>query len=394
MSRWPHEALGRVATIERDAIQPSDIRDETLYVGLEHIVSGGTLLPAQTVSNGDLASTKFQFTSAHILYGKLRPYLAKIAAPHFNGICSTDILPVLPGPDLDRKFLLHYLRQPAMVERAAREAVGANLPRLSPDTLARFEVPLPPLPEQRCIAAILDKAEALRAKRRAALAELDGLAQAIFLEMFGDPVSNPQSWKKCTLGRAARRKPNNGIFRKNHDYSTDATTGLPVVWVEELFRGNSVDVSSSRRLAASLDEVEKYGLKNGDLLFCRSSLKLDGIAYSNVYLGADDAALFECHVIRLSPDKSQLSPVYLNALLRLPQMRDIAKSRSKTSTMTTIDQQGIGSIPVICPPMPLQVKFAERIGAIQSMRDLHRAALGSLHSLFGSLQHRAFRGEL
>ena len=141
-------------------------------------------------------------------------------------------------------------------------------------------------------------------------------------------------------------------------------------------------------------DVEKYGLKTGDLLFCRSSLKLDGIAFNNVYLGKDDEALFECHVIRISPDLKIISPVFLNSLLRLPQMRAIAKSKSKTATMTTIDQQSLCSIELPLPPVKLQHEFAGRIRAVEKLKVAHRASLAELDALFATLQNRAFKGEL
>src|SRR5690625_4918210 len=199
MTGWPVTRLGNVASIERNAIQPSAIVEGTAYLGLEHIESGGKILGAKPVGEGELASSKFKFTERHVLYGKLRPYLAKITCPDFHGICSTDILPILPGPDLDRRFLCYFLRQPAMVGHANARAAGANLPRLNPTELARFEIPLPPLAEQRRIAEVLDRAEALRAKRRAALAQLDSLTQSLFLDLFGDPKDNPKNWSLVRL---------------------------------------------------------------------------------------------------------------------------------------------------------------------------------------------------
>ena len=98
MTAWPSVALGEVATIERSSIQPGNIRSGTIYVGLEHIDGNGVFLAPKPVVAGELASAKFNFTADHVLYGKLRPYLAKIACPDFSGICSTDILPILPGP--------------------------------------------------------------------------------------------------------------------------------------------------------------------------------------------------------------------------------------------------------------------------------------------------------
>lgn len=84
---WRSVKLSEVADIERDGIASDAIETGTRYLGLEHIEAGGKILRAATVDAGDLASTKFRFTSRHVLYGKLRPYLAKIATPDFDGIC-------------------------------------------------------------------------------------------------------------------------------------------------------------------------------------------------------------------------------------------------------------------------------------------------------------------
>jgi type I restriction enzyme S subunit len=199
VSRWPQAKLGDVAEIDRKIVAPENIQSGTRYVGLEHIASEGYLLEPPIVANGDLASAKFEFTAEHLLYGKLRPYLSKIARPSFGGVCSTDIFPVLPGTKLDRDFLHHFLRLPAMVDAANSRAVGANLPRLGATSLANFDLPLPPLAEQRRIAEVLDRAETLRSQRRQALAQLDALAEAIFLDMFGDPLSNPMAWSLSKL---------------------------------------------------------------------------------------------------------------------------------------------------------------------------------------------------
>jgi type I restriction enzyme, S subunit len=144
--RWPTAALGEIATIERNSVFPSDIRSGSRYVGLEHIESGGGSLSYGEVTNGELASNKFQFGPRHILFGKLRPYLAKIVCPDFEGICSTDILPIAPGERVDQRYLLHFLRFPRIVDWASSRATGVNLPRLSPNQLASLEIPLPRAP--------------------------------------------------------------------------------------------------------------------------------------------------------------------------------------------------------------------------------------------------------
>jgi len=163
---WRKVPLSEIATTDRQAVKPEELLGTELYVGLENITIGGQFENVVTAREADLKSTKFVFTKDHVLYGKLRPYLSKIAAPTFEGICSTDILPIRVGSRLDRRYLLHYLRTPTMVAHATNNAVGAHLPRLNPKTLESFRGPLPSIVEQRRIAAVLDAAEALRAKRR------------------------------------------------------------------------------------------------------------------------------------------------------------------------------------------------------------------------------------
>src|SRR5699024_8927654 len=133
---WPTVALGEVATVDRHGADPSEVPAETPYLGLDNVERGGKIAGWQTVAEAGVTSSKFTFDTGHVLFGKLRPNLGKIACPEFAGVCSTDILPIRPGPRLDRGYLCHFLSQPAMVDLGASRATGANLPRLSPNVLA------------------------------------------------------------------------------------------------------------------------------------------------------------------------------------------------------------------------------------------------------------------
>src|ERR1700730_15529746 len=102
---WVTVKLAEIETIERDQINPATLEGGVAYLGLEDIEAGGRIIQARQVERGDLASSKFRFSREHILYGKLRPYLAKISLPDFEGICSTDILPLRPRSTVDRRYL-------------------------------------------------------------------------------------------------------------------------------------------------------------------------------------------------------------------------------------------------------------------------------------------------
>lgn len=263
---WPLVPLAEVAGIERHAVQPSSIERGTRYVGLEHIESGGHSLTFSQVTNGELASTKFRFGPQHILFGKLRPYLAKIVCPDFDGICSTDILPILPGPDLDHRYLAHFLRHPRTVDWAAARATGINLPRLSPTQLASLQIPLPPLEEQRRIAAILDKADALRRTRKRTAELLDGLTQSIFLEMFGDPVTNPKALKSRSLGDLDVDMSYGPRFY-NEKYSDD---GIRIVRITDLSDTGHLKFEDMPQLTLPAEEIARHRSFPGDILFART----------------------------------------------------------------------------------------------------------------------------
>lgn len=260
--------LGEAAIIDRSGVAPDQIKAGTSYLGLEHIASGGDIVEVARVDPGDLASTKFSFGPEHVLFGKLRPYLAKIALPDFNGVCSTDIVPIRPGPHLDRRYLAHFLRQPRMVEFAASRATGVNLPRLSPKALAEIDIPLPPLTEQKRIAAILDQADALRRLRRRALDRLNALGQSIFHEMFGDPRDNQRNYPRISFGELCERVTVGIVVRPTSYYQDH---GIPAI------RGTNIQISGIQKdeLVRICPEshktiLRKSRLRAGDLVIVRS----------------------------------------------------------------------------------------------------------------------------
>ena len=377
---WPSAALGEVAEIERDSIAPESIRSGTRYVGLEHIASSGHLLFPPEVNAGELASSKFAFTREHLLYGKLRPYLSKIARPDFPGVCSTDILPIRPGPSLDRNFLHHYLRLPNMVELANSRAAGANLPRLSPGVLASFAVPLPPLPEQRRIAEVLDRAETLRAQRRQALAQLDALAEAIFLDMFGQfpPSQSKPLAELCEL-----------ITDGTHYTPTYAASGVTFLsarnvtsgsinWDDIKFIPQSLHIELHRRVAPQL----------GDLLLAKNGT-------TGVAAVVDRDLTFDIYVsLALLRPRSGVLSAYLHSALNSDLCRRQFSAALKGIGVPNLHLKDIRTARIPAPPTELQAKFVGRVDAINALKQSHRASLSHLNTLFTSLQHRAFRGEL
>ena len=389
MSAMQHVALRDVAQIKRDIVDPSAIEDGTLYVGLENIESGGRFVGVRPVDAGELLSSKFSFTPRHLLYGKLRPYLAKIARPEFDGICSTDILPVLPGPNLDRSYLAWLLLSPHMVAQASSRATGANLPRLSPNALAELKIPLSPLPEQRRIAEILDKADALRAKRRAAIAQLDTFTQSIFLDMFGDPATNPKGWPEVGLG-AHTSKIGSGATPLGGEaaYKKDGIA---------LIRSMNVrDGRFSQDGLAFIDDQQAARLNGVVVEPDDVLLNITGASVARVCRAPRDVlpARVNQHVAIIRPT-SGFDLRFLEQCLLFPSMkRRLLRIAGAGATREAITKDAIERLRVIQPPRNEQDRFADMHVARQGLEVAQGRHLMAADALFSSLQHRAFRGEL
>ena len=187
---WRLAELGEICQPDRIAITKSDDAYATMpYLGLEHIepATGRILVDELEAQASDSKSTNFRFTDEHVLYGKLRPYLNKVALPEFSGRCTTEIIPLRPV-SVERRWLAWLLRRQEAVDHAMRGKTGSRMPRASmPDFLA-MKVAVPPVSVQRrAIVRLERQVSALEHARTAALAQLaaiDLLSDATLRQAF------------------------------------------------------------------------------------------------------------------------------------------------------------------------------------------------------------------
>ena len=387
--KWPTGALDSIAILDRQSIHPSEAEAATPYLGLEHLDGDGGIDCIQTVGSAGLKSNKFQFSDRHVLFGKLRPYLRKIVRPEFSGVCSTDIVPILPKEGVSRDYLFYFLRTPDIVNLATSRCSGANLPRLGPKQLASFQIPLPPLAEQKRIAEILDAADAVRATRREALAQLDTLLQSTFLDMFGDPVTNPMGWEALALSEVTEE-----IYRYPTYFGiVYETEGVPEIRGELIGKGGKIDADPSelRFIAqATSDKFPRTQLAAGDLVMSvRGTIGKIGIVPAEL-INANMTA----NLIRISPARSIIDPVFLLHVALGPYFLNQLSRASSSTTIKTIKALDLKVIPIPLPPLDLQCRFAAIVDSVEQQMARQRAHLTELDTLFASLQSRAFRGDL
>ncbi len=386
--------LRELATIEREIVAPEAIADGATYVGLEHIDSDGQFVGLKAVAAGELQSSKFRFGPRHILFGKLRPYLKKTARPTFSGICSTDILPILPGDSVDRDYLFHFLRHPKIVEQAVLRCAGANLPRVSPGDVEQFLVPAPPLSEQRRIADILDKADALRRKRKEAIALTEDLLRSTFLKMFGDPVTNPKGWPSETVDDLCARGANlvDGPFGSSLKPEHYVDRGVKVVRNWNIYDDRFDSTEFKFVTEAKFEEIRRSEVRPGDVLITTKGTVGDVCIAPDLggpaVLSASGTVRF-----RLPPDESYLPEFVVAQMTTLPFKRYI-RTFEAGSAQQYLNLSAIKKMRLVRPSKAAQQAFSS---ARLRIRDAHSHAASAAveaDSLFNSVVERAFSARL
>lgn len=325
-----------------------------------------------------------------VLISTVRPNLntvVRVPREFAGGIVSTGFCVLRAKPTaLDSNYLFYFAQTDNFVEHLTKVATGANYPAVSDSDIFKTRIPLPPLPEQKRIAAILQKADRLRCMRRYAHQLSDTFLQSIFLEMFDSFLTKEENE---VLKNVLAFPLSNGSFESNKLYGS----GTPVIWVDNLYHTITIDLSHLRRARLSEAAIAKYHVLKGDLLFTRSSLVREGIGQINIVPKLPERTAFECHIIRARVDEKKVNPFYVLGLYRSLYGRNFIMRRANTATMTTISQTAIEELPCPIPPLPLQEKFATIVQHFEHLRAQQREAERQAEHLFQTLLHRAFNGE-
>ena len=325
----------------------------------------------------------YQFCSEElpvVIFGDHTRALKYIDFPFAMGADGVKVLK--PNTNCDVKYLYHYLRH-------------AHIPSAGYSRHFRFlkdlRIPLPSLSEQQRIADILDKADALRAQRRAALAELDTLTQSIFLTLFGDLVTNSKGWPETkTLGDVADIASGITKGRLLKGQATREVAYLAVSNVQD----KALNMGVVKTIDATEAEITRFRLQNDDLLLTEGG-DPDKLGRGTLWNGELDECIHQNHVFRVRGTDKAVDPLFLNWLVGSHRGKQyFLRSAKQTTGIASINMTQLRAFPLLLPPLKLQQDFARRITAIETLKSRHRTALAELDTLFASLQHRAFRGEL
>ena len=303
-------------------------------------------------------------------------------------LIDNNAMAAIPGERIDGRFLYHFLKTVDFYCLAP----ATTVPALRKSDLERLPIPLPRLPDQRRIAAILDLGDALRAKRREALAQLASLTQSIFIEMFGDVDGKGWSISSVAdIANASKGSIRTGPFGSQLLHSEFVDEGVVVLGIDNAVR-NEFRWGERRFISPQkYQELKRYTVYPGDVL-----ITIMGTCGRCAVVPADiPVAINTKHICCITLDSEKCLPSFLHSyFLMHPMARKYLEQTAKGAIMDGLNMGIIKAMPVPVVPVGLQHEFEARLKALQKTRYANIAAAIKLDSLFASLQHRAFRGEL
>ena len=289
----------------------------------------------------------------------------------------------LVSPD----FLFWWLK--AQEKHVQSKGRGATFKEVSKKIVEDLQIPLPPLAEQKRLAGILDAADAVRAKRRETLAQLDTLLQSTFLDMFGDPVTNPKGWEERTLGELAQDSFRNGLSP-----STKGTVDGEVLTLSAITRGR-FDFAAQKSVRFDKQPSPSQRLSTDTFLICRGNGNRRLVGTGAYPDRSSNRVCFPDTMIGVAISPSVLAAAYLQNVWRTRRIRRQIERGARTTNGThKVNQRLLSSIVFPVPPEDLQLRFAAIVESIEEQEASQRAHLAELDTLFASLQSRAFRGDL
>ncbi len=333
------------------------------------------------------------FADGDVLFAKITPCMENgkcaVASGLRNavGFGSTEFHVIRTREEVSPEWVYYFMRQEAVRQEAKRHMTGsAGQQRVPADFVAQVEIPLPPLPEQQRIAGILSRADRLRRLRRYALEMSDGYLQAVLLEMFGDPATNPMGWKQARIGDVVAISQYGTSAKSNSD-----KRGYPVLGMGNITYTGEIDLTNVAWVDLTVEEFAALRLEPGDIVFNRTnSTELVGKTAQWAY--SLDAVLASYLVkLRLS---NQVLPSYFVALLNTRYFKLMFQARClKAVGQSNISPTLLKEFPMLIPPLSMQRSYQEVVDKHKRLRGQQREALRQAEHLFQTLLHGAFRGE-
>lgn len=368
----------------------TEAKDETItYIDIAAVDKDLKIIVEPTICLGsDAPSRARQLVQMNdVLVSTVRPNLNSVAVvtEAFDGAtASTGYTVLRPLPHiLDTQYLFHWVKTEHFINEMVKLATGQSYPAVSDKIILNSKIPLPPLEEQRRIASILDKADELRQKRQQTIEKLDQLLQATFIDMFGDPVSNPKGWDSSTLGEQCEVGSGSTPSRQNASYFEG---DIPWVKSTEVDWGTIIHTSET----ISIEGKESARLKTYPKGAIILALYGQGITRGKSALLGIEATLNQACAALIT--KNSISNYFVFSYLRFSY--ENLRNQARGGNQENLNLNIVKSFPIYLPPKDLQEKWSKIALKIEDQKQKLYKQLDIQNNLFNSLQNQAFSGTL
>ncbi|MDD2600537.1 MAG: restriction endonuclease subunit S [Kiritimatiellae bacterium] len=382
--KWRTVALGDIAVKKGGSVNPEKYQDEVFELFSIPAFDSGK---PEIVTGSKIGSAKKCVEPNDVMISRIVPHIRRAWVVHakniYRQIASGEWI-VFRSETIWPQYLRWVLVGDTFHAEFMRtvSGVGGSLLRARPTEVFKIKIPLPPLDEQKRIAAILDAADALRAKRRESLAQLDALIQSTFLEMFGDPVTNPKGWEEKFLGKLGSLDRGVSKHRPRNEPSLLGGSH-PLIQTGDVSRSNGY-------IRSFTSTYSDLGLKQSKMWPVGTLCITIAANIADTGILTFEACFPDSVVGFLSKEKGRAE--YVQGLFLF--FREVLERKAPQVAQKNINLKTLRSLPVPLPPLDLQHHFAVIVEFIEKQKALQRAHLAELDTLFAALQQRAFNGEL
>lgn len=376
---WEYKLLGEVSEIVGGSTPKTSI--DSYWGGEYPWVTPAELNGAKyidkterTITDEALAHTNLQLLPVGTVLLSSRAPIGKLAITKIPMYCNQGFKNIIPGDSLYNEFAYWYLTYKK--DYIISLGRGATFKEISKSITEKIPIPIPSLEEQKQICSLLDKLSLVIEKKKQQVKELDNLAQAIFYDMFGDPVENEKGWEvkkfgdECSEMKYGTSRPSceNGKY--------------PYLRMCNISNDGHLDLNNLKTIDVPNEEVEKCIVRYGDILFNRTnSIELIG---KTCMFDSETPMIIAGYIIRVRLSE-KLESRFISCLFNMPSIKKKLRAMAKGAVnQANINSRELASVIIPIPPLSLQQSFAQKVESIERQKELINQSIREAQTLFDS----------
>ncbi len=370
---WKKRSLGDLIKISKGRKHEPLVKGQYRYINIEDLHNPNNSVFANEAGNF--------VTESDLIIAWDGANAGKVGVGYQGVIGSTLAKLSIIKKDIDPRFLFWVIESFNTLIKSQR--TGATIPHINGAALKDLQIPLPPLPIQKRIAEILDAADALKRKDQELLKKYDELAQAIFIDMFGDPLKNEKGWEVKKLGEIIT------IRRGASPRPIDKFIGKDVPWIKigDGTKGSNIYIENTKVKITQAGSEKSVLLQPGSLIFANCGVSLGFARILKISGCIHDGWLSMENI-----DENQLNKVFLLKYINL--LTDYFRKTAPEGTQPNLNSGIMKEHSIILPPIKLQNKFSDLVFALEFAKEKNNILSQKSDDLFNSLIQKAFKGEL